>query len=381
MSDTGQSFDILWWKTQLDDGAPQRAAHAIEAGNLSNGPVVEELEAHAAERLGVAHAIATPNGSMALLMAMLALDVGPGDEVIVPSYTWIASAHAASNLGAKIVLADVERERPVIDVADVRRRITARTKAIVPVHLCGRANDVDALNDLARDNDAFVVEDACQAIMSRAPDGRCLGAIGDIGCYSLGVAKLLAAGQGGLAVTNDKALYRRMKAIKTHGVIGDGADWEHYDRAGFNFKMSDILASIALAQFDAPEARVEHVCAIHRRYAQGLSNLPGLRVSPIDLDAGEVPLWTEIETPNLQAVRDYLAGKGVQTRRVHPPLGQAKHIGDPHPCPNTDRFCDEILVLPSGPGQAMENVDRVIDLLRDWSMKLKPLEEARAHPG
>ena len=362
-------FEVLWWKTHLDDGAAGRVADAIRAGHLSNGPLVAALEQRAAELLGVKHAIATPNGSMALLMAMLTLGVGPGDEVIVPSYTWIASAHAAHNLGAKIVLVDVQPDRPVIDIDDVKRRITDRTKAIIPVHLCGRANDVEALKSIAAEVGAYVVEDACQAIMSKSPDGRYLGTIGDIGCFSLGVAKLLAAGQGGLTVTNDSELYQRMLAVKTHGVISDGNGWEAYDRVGFNFKMTDILATIAMAQFMAPDDRVHHVCAIHDRYSEGLANLPGLRVSPMNKDVGEVPLWTEIETPKLKEISAYLAANGIETRRVHRPLGEAAHLGDNYPCPNTERYCQEILVLPSGPGQSMANVDRVIDLVADWALR------------
>lgn len=362
-------FDILWWKTKIADGAGARAAGAIEAGQLSDGLIVRELEAHAAELLGVPHVVATPNGSMALIMAMLALGVGPGDEVIVPDYTWIASAHAASLVGANIVLVDVEAERPVIDIRDVERKISKRTKAIVPVHLCGRANDVAALREIASGVGAFVVEDACQAIMARAPDGRYLGTLGDIGCYSLGVAKLLPAGQGGLAVTHDADIYERMRAVKTHGVVQNDQDWETYTGRGLNFKMSDILASLALWPLKEPQPHIDHVCRIYHRYREGLANLPGLRVSEIDVDKGEVPLWTEIESQNLIDIRSFLAANKVQTRRVHPPLSRATHLGDATCHPNSERFCSEILVLPSGPAQSLSDVDRVIGLVREWALQ------------
>jgi perosamine synthetase len=359
---------ILWWKTSVGEEAPRRASEAITSGQLSDGKVVQELELRAAEVLRVPYVIAAPSGSMALLMSMLALRVGPGDEVIVPNYTWIASAHSALLLGANIVLVDVLPDRPVMDMAEVERKINARTKAIIPVHLAGRANDVERLRGIAANVGAFVVEDACQAILSKAADGRYLGTIGHIGCYSLGVAKLLAAGQGGLVATHDAELHARMRAIKTHGVVANQNDWEDYTGPGYNFKVSDILASVVLPQFENPNPRVDHVCAIYERYHAGLANLPGLRVSEMLVDSGEVPLWTEIESPHLAEIRDYLAERGVQTRRVHPPLSQAAHVRYPSVHPNTERFCREILVLPSGPTQPLENVDRVIMLLRQWAL-------------
>ncbi len=249
----GNDIQITWWKTSVGEEAPRRAKEAIANGQLSDGKVVQELEARTAKLLGVPYVVAAPSGSMALLMAMLALKVGPGDEVIVPNYTWIASAHAALLLGAKIVLVDVLPDRPVMDVAEVQRKITDRTKAIIPVHLAGRANDVERLMKIAAEVNAFVAEDACQAILSKAPDGRFLGTIGHIGCYSLGVAKLLAAGQGGLAVTHDPELHTRMRAIKTHGVVANDRDWEDYTGLGYNFKVSDILASVVLPQFENPK--------------------------------------------------------------------------------------------------------------------------------
>jgi dTDP-4-amino-4,6-dideoxygalactose transaminase len=361
------NYQISWWQTDARTSEPDLAAAAIRDGHLSDGPIVAALEAAACEMLDVPYAIAAPSGSMALMMAMLALGLKPGDEVIVPNYTWIASAHAASLLGAKIVLVDVNHERPTIDVDQVASKITSRTRAIVPVHLAGRANDIAALKRITAGTDIAIVEDACQAILSKSPEGY-LGTLGTIGCYSLGVAKLLTSGQGGISVTRDPKIYARMRQIKTHGVTTEGTDWELYTQPGYNFKFSDVLASIALRQFERSDERTSHVTAIYRRYEEGLANLPKLRVSPMLVDNGEVPLWTEIETPFLKEIRSLLAAEGIQTRRVHPPLNEVPYY-EASPAPNTERYSREILVLPSGPSQPLENVDRVISILRAYALQ------------
>ncbi len=360
--------EISWWQTDTRAGEAGRAAAAVAAGQLSDGPIVADFEARVADALGVPYAIAAPSGSLALLMSMLALEIGPGDEVIVPDYTWIASAHAASVLGARIVLVDVCAERPVIDVEDVARKLTSRTKAIVPVHLCGRANDTAALRELIKGRDIHIVEDACQALFSRGAEGY-LGTGGDIGCFSFGVAKLLTSGQGGVAVTRDPEIYKRLRRVKTHGVTNEDTDWERYVQPGLNFKFSDVLASLGLEQLERAEARIAHVREIYRRYEAGLANLPKLRVSPIDLAAGELPLWTEIESPHVEAIQAFLGDRGIQTRRVHPPLSEVPYFPNGVACPNSERFCHQILVLPSGPAQPHENVDRVVETLRDFALR------------
>lgn len=355
---------ISWWRTSLGPTEAARLVAAIGAGRLSEGPITAEFEAAFAARLGVPHAIAVPSGSAALLLAMLALGVGPGDEVIVPDSTWIASAHGAALLGARVVLVDTRCDRPLLDIDAVAARITSRTKAIVPVHLAGRAVDMTALLSLANRHGIAVIEDACQALLSSSAAGL-LGTLGAIGCYSLGVAKLLNTGQGGMIVTRDSALHQALLRCKFHGV-GPADGWERYERLGFNAKYTDMMAAIGLVQLERAEARVAHVTAIYRRYCQGLEGLTRLRVSPIALEAGELPLWTEIETPELAALVDHLAGCGIQTRRLHPPLHRAGYLGNSGEFPNADAFSARLLVLPSGPDQPLAAVDTVIASIRAW---------------
>lgn len=358
--------EINWWKTSVGRGEIDRMVQAVEQGQLSDGAVTAEFEAAFAARLGVPHAVAVPSGSTALLLSMMAVGVGPGDEVIVPDSTWIATAHAAALLGATVVLADTRPDRPLLAVDEVRRKLTPRTKAIVPVHLAGRAADMEPLLELARSAGVRVVEDACQAVLSRGPAGF-LGTLGDLGCYSLGVTKLLTTGQGGVIVTRDAELNERLRRLKFHGVATGGTPWERYTGIGLNLKFTDILASMGLQQVTDAESRVRHVTEIYRRYRDGLAGHPRMRMSEIRIEDGEVPLWTEVETPELVPIREYLLARGIHTKRVHPPLHQAPYFRAEGSYPHSCRFSDEILVLPSGPSQPLENVDATIEALRAYS--------------
>lgn len=358
--------NISWWRTEVGEPEIDRMVSAIRNEHLSQGPVVAELEQQLAQVLGVPHVMMTPSGSASLLMAMLVAGVGPGDEVIVPAYTWIATAHASRLLGAKVVLADIEAGRPILDIADVERRLTSRTKAVVPVHLNGRAANMPALKKLADKHGFMIVEDSCQSLFSKL-GGKPLGTFGDIGCFSLGVTKLITTGQGGFVVTSDPKLYEKMRAIKTHGVTTDDRGLETYVFPGFNFKYTDFQAALGIGQLAHAEKRIAHVKKIDQRYREAFPTLPYLHHVAVDVAGGEVPLWVEVETAERERLKDYLDANGIQTNRVHLSLDHAPHLGPQDGCGNAHAFAKRGLILPCGPTQPLENVDRVIDTLRRFN--------------
>ena len=356
---------ISWWRTSVGEEEIAGVIRALAGEHLSQGVITAEFEAALRHELGVSFVMMTPSGSAALLMAMLAIGVGPGDEVIVPNYTWIASAQGAFLLGAKVVLADTRPDRPVLDVDDVRKRITPRTKVVIPVHLNGRAVDMRALNELAAERGFRVVEDACQALFSRNADGP-LGSQSDIGCFSLGVTKLITTGQGGFVATRSEEIFANLRAIKMHGVVTDAEDLETYLRPGFNFKYTDIQAAIGLKQLARAVERQTAVRAIHQRYAPALAALDYLEHVGVDVTGGELPLWIEVTTPHREDLKKFLASRHIETRRVHLPLDHAPHLGKPGVFPNSQRFSREGLILPCGPSQPLGNVDKVVATLGDF---------------
>ncbi len=348
---------ISWWRTQFGEPETKRVADAIAREHISQGPVTAEFEARLAEALGVPHVVAASSGSAAMLMALLALDIRPGDEVIVPNRTWIATAHAAAMAGAKVVLVDVLPHLPILDVSQVRSKITARTKAIMPVHLGGRLVDMKALSAIAQEYGLRVIEDAAQALFSGNA-----GVRSDAGCFSLSVAKLISTGQGGFVATKSKETAERLKLVRTHGV----ADVIHctYTRLGFNFRLTDIQASIGLAQLDRAPGRMERMKALYSRYETGLAGLPFVKLIPVDMRAGELPLYVEVLCDDREKVMEHLRLRGIQSRPFYPDLNRAGYLGGDGEFPNARVFGERGLFLPCGPDQPPENVDRVLEALR-----------------
>ena len=190
MSSNKQSRkQVPWWNTEFGEKEIEAVGKAISSRRISQGSLTVEFEEKLSSLLGVNHAIAVSNGSIALLMALMTLEVGVGDEVLIPNRTWIATLHAVMMTGATPVLVDVREDRPLLDESRVEKKISERTKAVIPVHLNGRSVNVSYLNRLAEKYGFVVIEDTAQALMSKNYS-ETLGTIGEIGCFSLSMAKI-----------------------------------------------------------------------------------------------------------------------------------------------------------------------------------------------
>lgn len=363
----GPEREIPFWRTAIGDEELNEVISTFGKKKFSCGPVTQELENEIAAMLNVPYAVCTTSGTMALVMGLMAHGIGPGDEVIVPTRTFIATAHAASLLGAKVVLVDCLPETPLIDVAEVERKITPATRAIMPVHLNGRTADLDALKSLADKNGIVIVEDAAQGFLSKMPNGAFQGTASGAGCFSFGMVKLVSTGQGGVVVTPHKDVYEKLRALRDHGVRDVIA--HEYLVPGANFKFTDVLASIGLWQVRKGPEKAAHVNAIYKRYVEGLADLPFISMLAVDVDGGEVSLWPEAVCAEREALMDYLDEHGIQTRKFLPCLHTAPHYDTGERYANSERFGREGLNLPGGPDLPMESVDRTIEILRAYVQK------------
>jgi perosamine synthetase len=354
---------VPYWRTTFENGESEAIARAIAQEHVSQGPVVAEFERQLAAYLGVSHVVATTSGSTALLLSLWASGIGPGDEVIVPNRTWVATAHAALLLGASVKLVDVEPGRPIIDAGLIEKALSERTKAIVPVHLCGRSADMRAINEIAHRNGLIVIEDAAQALGSRNLDGF-LGTQSDMGCFSFSVAKIIATGQGGIVATKSEETYKKLVAMRTHGV-GDvvNAVW---DQPGFNFRFTDILAAIGIEQIKLLPARLERVKAIYRLYQEGLAGLPFIKLIPVDLEAGEIPVYVEALCESREELMKFLADRDIQCRPFYPDLNRARYLNDSNYYPNSVPFGRAGMYLPAGPEQPTSNIEKVISAIHEF---------------
>ena len=205
------------------------------------GPEVEEMEKEFCDYLHCKHAIGVSSGTDALLLALMAINIGPGDEVIVPTYSFFATAGVVSRLNAKLVLADIDPITFNISVDEIKRKMTSKTKAIIPVHLYGQSAAMEKIMRVARENNIIVIEDAAQAIGTQYKDGKCVGTIGDIGCFSFFPSKNLGGyGDGGLVTTNDDDLAYMLRIKRVHG----GEQKYYHKVIGGNFRIDALQAAV-----------------------------------------------------------------------------------------------------------------------------------------
>jgi dTDP-4-amino-4,6-dideoxygalactose transaminase len=244
------------------------------------GTKVREFERAFAAYQQARHGVCVVNGTAALQIALRALGVRAGDEVITTSYTFIATPNAALSLGATPVFADIDPDTFLLDPAAIEAAITERTRAIIPVHLFGAACDMDAIRAIARRRGLRVLEDACQA-WGAEWNGRRVGALGDIGAFSFQSSKNINAGEGGILVTNDDALEELVWSLHNVG-RRRGGEWYEHVRVGWNYRMTELQAALLLAQFARLPAQTALRAANARYLIEGLARIPGIRPPAVD---------------------------------------------------------------------------------------------------
>jgi dTDP-4-amino-4,6-dideoxygalactose transaminase len=290
----------------------------------------------------------------------MALNIGKNDEVIVPNRTWIATAHAPFLLGAKVKIVDVEENRPIMNCKLIEKEITSKTKAIIPVHMCGRSVDMNLLNIISKKYNIPIIEDAAQALGSKNENGY-LGTQSDLGCFSFSVAKIIATGQGGFIVTKNKILYDKLIAIRTHGV-GDIVNAK-FTQPGFNFRFTDILASIGIVQLSLLEKRIARVIEIYKFYELNLKKLNLIKIIQVNIINGEVPVYIEVLCEHRDDLVNYLKKNKIQSRPFYPNISDAKYLESNNKFSNSQEYSDNGLYLPSGPEQKDEDLKFVIETL------------------
>lgn len=337
----------------------------LETSAFCLGPQVEAFEREIASWLGVRHAIGVNSGTSALHLSALAAGIGPGDEVLVPAHTFIATAWGLLYAGAKPVLCDVEEDTGTIDVADAARRITSRTKAIIAVHLYGQPADLDRLTALADQHGLTLVEDAAQSIGARWK-GVHAGTIGRHGCISFYPGKNLgAAGEAGLVITNDDADADRMRALRNHGQ----SERYVHDEIGYNYRMEGLQAAVLRHKLRRLEAWTQERKAQAAVYAEGLAGLP--LALPRIVHGDHVWHLYVVRTPRRDDLRRHLQARQIETGLHYPvPLHHQPCLAGILPrdaaFPGAERWARECLSLPLFVGMTAAQQQHVIAAVRDF---------------
>jgi len=234
-------------KVLFDQDEEKEVIEVLRSGWVMQGPKVTELEEKIAEYIGIKHAVAVNSGTSALHLALLALGIGPGDEVIVPSLSYIATTNCVKFVGATPVFADIDITTYNISPDDIKKKITSKTKAIIAVHQMGLAADMSPILQIAKQHKLLVIEDAACAL-GATYKGKMVGLFGDIACFSLHPRKSITTGEGGLIVTKNKKTAELLRSLRSHGMVKKN-NKEVYMHVGYNFRMTDVQAAIGLAQF------------------------------------------------------------------------------------------------------------------------------------
>jgi perosamine synthetase len=365
---------IPWWNIEVGEDELARVTTAMRQRTISQGRITTEFEEALATRLGVAHVVCTTSGTMALTMAYMAAGIGPGDEIIVPNRTWIATANAALILGAKVKVVDIKAGDITIDPDLIEPAIGTMTKAIVPVSLNGKAVEIDRIKAIADRHGLAVIEDACQSLFSRLPDGRHMGTTARFSCFSMGMAKALTTGAGGFIACDDEADATTLRRIRNQG-MSDYDLSERHAHIGSNFKFTDIQSAIGLGQLQRADGRIERQRATHRLYAEGLAGLGSVRLIPVDIARGEVPMRVELVCSDRLAFQAALSEEGIGSSRQVPNVADFPFIGaDPASFPRSLVYGDSILVPPCGPEQPSDNIHRAIEVIRRIAPRFRPLD-------
>lgn len=352
---------INTWNIALGEREAQAAYDSIMNRNLSEGVKVKELEERLAAFLGRKHVICVPNGSCAVLLAMMGIGIKPGDEVIVPDFTFIATGNAPKLLGADVILADIKEDVPVIDADRALELVTSKTKAIVPVHLNGRRADTKYLKEKLKGTGIYVIDDSCQAFASGSK-GNYAGCDADIACYSFAVTKIMTTAQGGFVATDDEDLFVRMKKLKMQG-MDNIFESDFYQMAGFNLKYTDILASVGLVQLEKIYDKISASKKNYAMYVDALHHLNNMYFLPTK--ENEVIYTPDVIFDDAKKARAYLEGRDIQVRPAGACLHTAEYFTRRTNYKNSEFFENHLLYMPGGPDQPEDNIRTVIRYLKE----------------
>ncbi len=342
----------------------------------STGGYVNRFEKEFSEFTGTQHTASVCNGTVALHLALLALDVRPGDEVLVPSLTYIATANAVRYVGAEPVFVDVDPDTWCISPAQLEKSITRRTKGIIAVDLYGHPADMDAINHIAAVNGLWVVEDAAEA-HSATYKGRPAGGLAKIGTFSFYGNKILTCGEGGSLSLNDPSLYLRIKTLRGQGM--DPNRRYYFPVTGYNFRLTNVACALLCAQLERKDEIIARRHAVFKRYQEKLQGIAGLGFQPVAEWASPAP-WMFCLTVNAHVfghTRDemmkYLDDNGVETRpffiplHTLPPFRQESAMRKEF-LPETEKIAASGLNLPTHSMLTEEDIDYVCELIRNYSV-------------
>lgn len=335
----------------------------IRANWITGGEKVKQFEKQIAELCGVKHAIAICNGTLALYVGLKALGIGEGDEVIVPDFTFIASANSVVMAGAMPVFADVDVKTFNINPECIKRTITPKTKAIMPVHIYGQSADMDRICDIARKYGLYIIEDAAQGIGVKFKD-KPVGGFGNVGCLSFYADKTMTTGEGGMVLTNDDKLAEKCLILKHQGRTGRGMYF--HEHIGYNFRLTDLQAAVGLAQLSKLPTIIARKKKNEKLYRDYLSNVNCIEFPYIDPRGFNIPFRINILVNDPEALSTFLNENDIGSRRFFFPLHMQPCYDIEGEFPNSVNAYERGLSLPSSVKLTEDEIRYITDKIKEF---------------
>lgn len=360
---------IRWHEPRFGEEEKKLVSEVLDTGYPSEGPKTKELEEKIKEYLGVKYVVLTTSGTIALFLAVKADQIIrnlQNFEVIVPDFTMMGTINAVKLANAKPISVDVEMDRLGIDVNIIEKKITDKTKIIIPVHIHGRLCDINSLNRLAEKHNLTIIEDACGCLGSKYED-KYLGTYGKMGCFSLQSNKIISCGQGGVVVTNDVEYYEVLRRIRDQGRVNNSE--KEYLIEGYNFKFNDISAAIMLGQFKLLEQRKQLALNQHSQYKKELAEIKQIRFPETYLEKGEIPFRIDIIVKNRKELIEYLKSHNIQALECWPSIHRTKSClnqGNDSEFPNSSYISDNVLWIPNGPAVNEQDIFYVCNKIKEF---------------
>lgn len=375
------SWKIPLFKIYWDEDDIRAVSDSIRRGMYwACGPNIERFEKLISQYLGRKYVLTFNSGTSALHAVLIAYNIGQSDEIIVPSFTFIATANAPLFVGAKPVFADIEEETYGLDPEDVKKKITPKTKAIIPVHYGGGACKIRELQKLAKEHKLLLIEDVAESFGAKQ-NGKKVGTFGDSAMFSFCQTKVFTTGEGGCIVTNSKEIYEKLKLIRSHGRAEDASyfssgKYMDYVALGYNFRMSDMVAALGISQIK----KVNKLIKIRRnntRYMTSILSKSGLDdviipsfPSNVYHVYQEYPIKIKSGEKSRDALKDYLAKKGIGTRvsfhPVHLTHFYKKVLGYTDKLKVTEKISSQALTLPMYPNLTKKEMDYIIKEIKNF---------------
>lgn len=359
----------------LDDREYAAIKSCFELNWITEGPQSKLFLERLLELTGAPYGAFAPNGTLAIYLALRAVGIGPGDEVVVPDFTFMGSATAVEMTGATPVFCDINPETLQVEARHFAQALGPRTRALMPVHIYGMACEMDPIMALARERALLVVEDAAQAIDVRYR-GRHAGTFGDAGCFSFFADKTITTGEGGLIVTSRPEVHQSLLYLRNQGRINRGSFI--HPQIGYNFRMTDIQAAIGLVQLSKLEEIKARKATLLERYRRRLGDLPQVRFLRVPEGSELVPFRVGIYVERMEALVAHLQTKNIETRSFFYPLHRQPAFQylreDPQQAPRLDEALfpgavyayENGICLPSYPALALEDLDYICETIRSF---------------